>query len=123
MPLDATRVCQSCHGTRLRALRPGIGRVAEEIEGIMGRGVTVSRVDADTDVGVGDEADIGVGTEAVLHRAAARERARSEPRSCGSVVFLEFDQELLAPRCVPPNRHCGCSCVRLGCSAHASRAV
>lgn len=82
----ATRppLCASCGASRLKALRLGVTRVREELEGLTGR--EVGEVTGDTDE-VSD-APILVGTEAVLHRAGGAD----------AVAFLDFDQELLAPR-------------------------
>jgi primosomal protein N' (replication factor Y) len=77
-------VCTSCGGGRLKVLRAGVSRVREELEALAGQ--TVGEVTADGEVG--GQAAIVVGTEAVLHRVPA----------AGTVAFLDFDQELLAPR-------------------------
>lgn len=77
-------VCQGCGAGRLRKLRPGVTRVREELEALSGR--PVAEITGDSH----DVADGGVlvGTEALLHRL----------RGADAVVFLDFDQELLAPR-------------------------
>jgi len=77
-------VCLTCGSTRLKALRIGVSRAREELEHLAGR--PVGEVTAATD----DLPDtpVLVGTEAVLHRLAAAD----------GVAFLDFDQELLAPR-------------------------
>ncbi|MEE2631046.1 MAG: hypothetical protein VX752_03220 [Actinomycetota bacterium] len=82
-------VCDSCGATRFRNLRAGVSRVREELEALAGR--PVLEVTAETDAGLldGGGASVFVGTEAVLHRIQRR---------VARVVFLEFDQELLAPR-------------------------
>ena len=78
-------VCQACGSSQMRALRPGVTRVREELEALAGRPVAeVSAGDQQAPV----EADVLVGTEALLHHLAATD----------AVVFLDFDQELLAPR-------------------------
>lgn len=80
-------VCLSCGGTRMATLRVGVSRAREELELLAGRSVV--EVTADTVAGPPSRAaPILVGTEAVLHRVAG---ARA-------VAFLDFDQELLAPR-------------------------
>ena len=84
-------VCLACGGTRLATLRVGVTRAREELELLAGRPVV--EVSADTTVSGpaavrGGPAPILVGTEAVLHRMSG----------AGAVVFLDFDQELLAPR-------------------------
>jgi primosomal protein N' (replication factor Y) (superfamily II helicase) len=81
------KVCLACGGTRLSTLRVGVTRAREELELLANQ--PVAEVSADTAAGPPPAgAGILVGTEAVLHRVAG---ARS-------VAFLDFDQELLAPR-------------------------
>jgi len=79
-------MCTTCGGLRLRALRPGVSRAREELELLVGR--PVAEVTAATDAGPLPDAPVLVGTEAVLHRVV----------SARLVTFLDFDQELLAPR-------------------------
>jgi len=92
-PLDDAHgrpvVCDSCGATRFRNLRAGVSRVREELEALAGR--PVLEVTPETDAGLldGGGASVFVGTETVLHRIQRR---------VARVVFLEFDQELLAPR-------------------------
>lgn len=81
-------VCLHCHGSRFRAVRPGVGRVRDDLASLIPH-ATVMAVDATT-VEVPD-AEVLIGTEAVLHRTPSG-------RSVGLVAFLELDQELLAPR-------------------------
>jgi primosomal protein N' (replication factor Y) len=87
---DQTRpaVCLHCHGTRFRAVRPGVNRVRDDLAALLPH-ATVAAVDASTLSLPAD--DVLIGTEAVLHRT---------PRdgTVGLVAFLELDQELLAPR-------------------------
>jgi primosomal protein N' (replication factor Y) len=79
------KVCARCGGTRMRTLRSGVTRVREELAALL-PGVTVAMVDAAaTEV---PPAPVVIGTEAVLHRM----------NDAGLVAFLDFDQELLAPR-------------------------
>ncbi|MGH8974825.1 MAG: hypothetical protein ACRD0C_16685, partial [Acidimicrobiia bacterium] len=79
------KVCARCGGTRMRTLRSGVTRVAEELAALL-PGVTVAMVDAaTTEV---PPAPVVIGTEAVLHRVD----------EAALVAFLDFDQELLAPR-------------------------
>jgi primosomal protein N' (replication factor Y) (superfamily II helicase) len=77
-------VCLHCGSTRLKLLRVGVSRAREELAALSGR--PVGEVTGET----GDlpDAPILVGTEAVLHRTGPVD----------GVAFLEFDQELLAPR-------------------------
>jgi primosomal protein N' (replication factor Y) len=81
------QVCARCGSTVLRLLRVGVTRAREELELLAGR--PVGEVTAATREL--PAADVLVGTEALLHRLG--------PRSgVGVVAFLDFDQELLAPR-------------------------
>ena len=79
------RVCARCGGTRMRNLRAGVTRVREELAALL-PGAEVAMVDAAaTEV---PDVPVVIGTEAVLHRV----------EEAGIVAFLDFDQELLAPR-------------------------
>lgn len=83
----ATRpaVCARCGASRFANLRPGVTRLAEELEAAANRPVelvTSATTQRPRSAGV------YVGTEAVLHRV---DRA-------DVVAFLDFDRELLAPR-------------------------
>ncbi|MEC9000860.1 MAG: hypothetical protein VYC56_11375 [Actinomycetota bacterium] len=92
-PVDDGRrpvVCDACGATRFRNLRAGVSRVCEELSALAGR--PVAEVTADSpaaDLARPGAPSLLVGTEAVLHRLERR---------AARVVFLEFDQELLAPR-------------------------
>jgi primosomal protein N' (replication factor Y) len=77
-------VCLSCGGQRLKTLRVGVSRAREELEALAGR--AVGEVTGDSDEV--PDTPVLVGTEAVLHRVARPD----------AVAFLDFDQELLAPR-------------------------
>jgi len=84
---DETRpaVCAHCGSTSLRNLRQGVARMREELEALAMRPVievTAAHVLRDA------RADVYIGTEAVLHQV---DHAKA-------VIFLDFDQELLAPR-------------------------
>lgn len=79
-------LCARCGGARLRVLRSGVSRVREELAALLPR-AGVAMVDAATEKVPGDAAVL-VGTEAVLHRV----------EQASLVAFLDFDQELLAPR-------------------------
>ncbi len=81
-------VCLHCHATRMKALRPGVARVRDDLAALLPR-VDVVEVDASTTVPAAGQ--VFVGTEAVLHRLPPGPRL-------GLVAFLDFDQELLAPR-------------------------
>ena len=86
---DRPLLCEQCGATRLRVLRAGVTRVREELAALFPR-LRVLDVDADTEHV--EDADILIGTEAVLHRPEVRRRRPAV------VAFLDFDQELLAPR-------------------------
>jgi primosomal protein N' (replication factor Y) len=86
-------VCAACGSARFKALRIGVRRVREELEALTGSPVVeVSATSGpDDDASDGDAARgvaLVVGTEAALHRV----------RGADTVVFLDFDDELLAPR-------------------------
>ncbi len=84
-------VCLVCGATKLKNLRPGVSRAREELSALVGE--PVSEVSAG---GAGDDAvkstdgvgRVVIGTEAALHRVPRAE----------AVAFLDFDQELAAPR-------------------------
>jgi primosomal protein N' (replication factor Y) (superfamily II helicase) len=79
-------VCAECDSTRLKALRVGVTRAAEELAALTGVGAV--EVTGATDRGPLSTSRLVVGTEAALHRM---ERA-------DLVAFLDVDQHLLAPR-------------------------
>ena len=79
-------VCASCGASRLRALRQGVTRVRDEIAALIGE--PVDEVTAASVIPDVPRSRVVVGTEATLHQI---DRA-------DAVVFLDFDQELLAPR-------------------------
>ncbi|MEM7271557.1 MAG: hypothetical protein AAF547_00630 [Actinomycetota bacterium] len=77
-------VCAVCTGTTLKRLRLGVTRAAEELAALVGRPVTeVTAGESGPDGG-----GLVLGTEAALHRGIDPD----------VVVFLDFDQELHAPR-------------------------
>lgn len=80
-------VCASCGSTVLKQLRIGVARAREELEAVSGR--PVGEVTASTK-GLPSE-DVLVGTEALLRRLSPAD-------GFGAVVFVDFDQELLAAR-------------------------
>jgi primosomal protein N' (replication factor Y) len=82
---DRPAVCTSCGASRFKRLRPGVARLREELEAAAGE--EVAEVTGASDDEVPDRR-VYVGTEAVLHRL---DRA-------DVVAFLDFDEELLAPR-------------------------
>jgi primosomal protein N' (replication factor Y) len=98
-------LCARCGAGRMKALRPGVSRIREELEALSGtrvaevwgrpgpkkaQGAThaASAVAAGQASVAGARASVVVGTEALLRRTAAAD----------AVVFLDFDSELLAPR-------------------------
>jgi primosomal protein N' (replication factor Y) len=82
---DKPPVCPECGAAKLRVVRSGVTRIAEELRALL-PGRSVAEVDQSTD------AEVLVGTEAVLHRVDVRRRQPS------LVAYLDLDQELLAPR-------------------------
>lgn len=78
-------VCAVCGATSLKRLRLGVSRAADELAALAGEPVT--ELTAGSEPGR-SASRVVVGTEAALHQL---DRA-------GTVVFLDFDQELLAPR-------------------------
>jgi primosomal protein N' (replication factor Y) len=79
-------VCAVCTGTTLKRLRLGVTRASEELSALAGESVTdLSAERAPSGVQAGR---LVVGTEAALHHAGPAD----------AVVFLDVDQELLAPR-------------------------
>ncbi len=97
------QVCASCGSDALRSLRVGVTRAREQLEALAGR--PVGEVTALT---AGKEdlpgTDVFVGTEAVLYRESELRRRGA----VGAVAFLDFDQELLAPRTGRPRRRWRC---------------
>ena len=77
-------VCAHCGSTVLHNLRMGVTRAREDLAALTGE--PVGELTADSDRAGAER--IVVGTEAVLWRLQA----------AAAVVFLDFDQELLAPR-------------------------
>ena len=77
-------VCSACGSQSLKILRAGVTRVREQLEALAG--VPVGEVTGES--GGVPETSVLVGTEAVLHRVDGAD----------AVAFLDFDQELLAPR-------------------------
>ena len=82
---DRPVVCDSCGSTRFKNLRAGVARLREELEALSKKKVVEISSDSKGKI---PDSDIYIGTEAALHRV---DRA-------SHIVFLEFDQELLAPR-------------------------
>ncbi len=80
-------LCAKCGGTKMKNLRAGVNRVREELEALAREPVAEVTGERGTDAG-GTGTRIVVGTEAALHRI----------HKADVVAFLDFDQELLAPR-------------------------
>ena len=80
-------LCAKCGGTKMKNLRAGVSRVREELEALAREPVAEVPADRGTDAG-GTGTRVVVGTEAALHRI----------HKADVVAFLDFDQELLAPR-------------------------
>jgi len=83
--IDRPVVCDSCGSTKFKNLRAGIARLREELEALSKKKVVEISSDSKGKI---PDSDIYIGTEAALHRVAR----------ASHIVFLEFDQELLAPR-------------------------
>jgi primosomal protein N' (replication factor Y) len=83
-------VCAKCGSLALRSLRLGTAGVREQLEALAGRPVAVVAAGA----GPFPEAPVVVGTEALLYREGELHRTGG----ASVVAFLDFDQELLAPR-------------------------
>ncbi|HYI62807.1 MAG TPA: hypothetical protein VEW93_13495 [Acidimicrobiales bacterium] len=83
-------VCSFCGATRFRVLRPGVSRLRDELEALVGE--PVEEVTAARAAGSlpppRPASRVVIGTEAALHRV---DRA-------DAVAFLDLDQELLVPR-------------------------
>jgi primosomal protein N' (replication factor Y) len=82
-------VCAACGSGRLKLLRVGVGRAREELEALANE--PVGEITA-ASVGGDPGTRVVVGTEAVLHQLDAGRGP------VGMVGYLDFDQELLAPR-------------------------
>lgn len=78
-------LCVACGSQKLKNLRLGVTRAREELEALAQR--VVVEVTATQELGT-RSAEVYIGTEAVLHQV----------HEARAVVFLDFDQELLAPR-------------------------
>lgn len=78
-------VCQACGSSSSALLKPGVSRLREELQAAANR--DVEEVTAGT-IEIDQRLDVFIGTEAVLHRV----------QSADTVVFLDIDAELLAPR-------------------------
>jgi primosomal protein N' (replication factor Y) (superfamily II helicase) len=77
--------CRTCGATNLKRLRVGVTTLARDVAAQLGQ--KVSEVTASSELEATHERVV-VGTEAVWQRV----------RHCGVVIFVDFDQYLLAPR-------------------------
>lgn len=77
--------CRSCGATNLRAVRSGVTTLARDVSAQLNQ--KVSEITAASEAGVPLERVV-VGTEAIFQRV----------RRCAVVIFVDFDQYLLAPR-------------------------
>ncbi len=77
--------CRSCGATNLRRVQVGVASLARDVAAQLAQ--PVSEITAKSTTGVAFHRVV-VGTEAVFQRV----------RHCGVVVFVDFDQYLLAPR-------------------------
>jgi len=77
--------CRSCGATNLKQVRVGVTTLARDVANLLSH--TVSEVTASSDAHAA-LARVVVGTEAVFTRV----------RRCALVIFVDFDQYLLAPR-------------------------
>jgi primosomal protein N' (replication factor Y) len=80
-------ICIDCGTTKMRNLRAGVSRVREELEALAREPVADLTADSESATG-GTGTRIIIGTEAALHQV----------EDASVVAFLDFDQELLAPR-------------------------
>ncbi len=90
-------VCAACGRLRTRTVRPGVSRLREELEALLGvpvgevtgpRRPGASRPEAESVQAVATDARVLVGTEAVLHRV----------RRAAAVAFLDIDLHLMSAR-------------------------
>ena len=85
---DRPVVCAACGATTLRASRPGVRRLRDDLAALLPRArVSVAESGADP----APDADVVIGTEAALHRVGPGRPVRL-------VAYLDLDQELLAAR-------------------------
>lgn len=83
-------VCLACGSDALKLLRVGVARAREQLEALAGRPVgEVTELTGEL-----PGTPVLVGTESLLYREGELHRAGG----LGAVAFLDFDQELLAPR-------------------------
>jgi primosomal protein N' (replication factor Y) len=83
-------VCQLCGSAGLRARRLGVLKLREHVAALVPQARVVAVESGSAPM---PAFDVAIGTEAVLHRAPEH-----PDRPIRLVAFLDFDQELLAPR-------------------------
>jgi len=89
--VERPQVCMKCSSAKFLTLKPGVSKLREEIAQAAGRKVSdVVEVTGSGDdaVAIDQSKMLFVGTEAALHRV----------HEADTVVFLDIDQELAAPR-------------------------
>jgi primosomal protein N' (replication factor Y) (superfamily II helicase) len=83
------KLCSVCDSSRLKSLRMGVTRAAEELSLLAGsEAVEITGRSESPEPGAMESARLVVGTEAALHRISR----------AAAVVFLDIDQHLMAPR-------------------------
>ena len=82
---DREVFCVACGATKLRRVRSGVTTLARDVAAQLSQDVTEITASSDPAAAIGR---VVVGTEAVLQRV----------RRCALVIFVDFDQYLLAPR-------------------------
>jgi primosomal protein N' (replication factor Y) len=83
------KLCSVCDSSRLKSLRMGVSRAAEELSALTGhQAVEITGRSDPQEPETVPEGRLIVGTEAALHRVGR----------AAAVVFLDIDQHLLAPR-------------------------
>ncbi len=86
--------CRHCGTSRFRVIKPGVTRVRDDLAGLVPHHEVVAIEAGETERPL---FDVAIGTETVLH-GLTNERELATERPIGLIAFLDFDQELLAPR-------------------------
>lgn len=87
---ERPNICLHCHATRFVGRRPGVTGMRDELQALLPRATVTEVTAAPSSAALAG--DVLVGTESVLHQA------RAGDLGVELVAFLDFDQELLAPR-------------------------
>lgn len=86
--------CRHCGSSKFKAIKPGVTRVRDALAGLVPHHHVVA-------IEAGDKTrpkfDVAIGTETILHGFSGTSSPKFD-RPIGLVAFLDFDQELLAPR-------------------------